>query len=289
MSSIGSVRWALKKASRSAVTHGSDFVRNAIPRRTADAPSVRALTYHRFGHFPRDPFCISPVEFSAQMRELSRSGRAISLSQLHAFLDGKQDVPRDAVLVTIDDGFMSLKEIALPILRRHRIPAVAFVSAGLIGSRGDHGPSAPADDYLDWRDLELLNAHGVSIQSHGWSHHSLGYLGHDEMCAELSQSKKLIEDRLDTAVTAFAYPFGTRADFNPAVAAEVAAAGYRFAFTSQHGPIQRGDDSRMLTRIKVESGDSLATFGSLVHGGMDAWRWIDRGLWRLQASRRGQL
>jgi hypothetical protein len=58
----------------------------------------------------------------------------------------------------------------------------------------------------------------------------------------------------------------------------VAASGYQLAFTSQHGPIRRGDDAIVLNRVKVESGDTLSMLASLMHGGLDAWRWIDHSL-----------
>ncbi len=102
---------------------------------------------------------------------------------------------------------------------------------------------------------------------------------------ELARSKALLEERLGIHITAFAYPFGTRADYNREIADLARSCGYSCAFTSQHGAIRRGDDAFVLNRVKVESGEPLATYAALVHGGLDAWRWIDRGFWRMQASR----
>jgi peptidoglycan/xylan/chitin deacetylase (PgdA/CDA1 family) len=284
---IGAFRWLLKKASRSVVANGSHFINTAVTRRD-DRQVVRALTYHRFGESYRDPFCISQAAFRAQMRQLARSGLVISLCQLQSFLAGQGHLPSNAVLVTVDDGFKSLHSIALPVLREYRIPAVAFVSAGLIASnQAGRIRSSDPEEYLEWDELAELHDAGVAIQSHGWSHRSLGYLKRDELMNELTLSKARLERRLAASVTAFAYPFGTRADYNGKVAAAAADAGYQVAFTSQHGGIQPGDDPFTLSRIKVESGETMKTFTSLVHGGLDAWRWVDRGLWRVQASRRG--
>ena len=289
MTSVGTFRWLLKKAGRAAVARGSFAVREVFLRRPEDgATRVRALTYHRFGDAERDPFCVSTQQFRDHMRHLARAGSAISLKQLEAFLAGTQVLPQDAVLVTVDDGFQSLKEIALPILRELEIPAVAFVSAGLVGLlQEDPGLHAPPENYLNWKDLEILSTHNVSIQSHGWSHRSLGFLSSEEVVEELWRSKEVLERRLGTSVTAFGYPFGTIADFSSSIAAQARKVGYRLAFTSQHGAIVREDEPLMLPRVKVEGGESLATFNSLLHGGLDAWRWVDRNLWRLQASRRG--
>jgi peptidoglycan/xylan/chitin deacetylase (PgdA/CDA1 family) len=220
------------------------------------------------------------------MRYIARAGLAISLAQMETYLTKGGNVPHDAVLVTVDDGFRSLRTHALPILAEYAIPAVAFVSAGLTATkRGDAATNTAPEDYLDWDDLAALVAAGISVQSHGWSHRSLGRLTRDEVQEDLSRSKDVLQSRLGTHVTAFAYPFGTRADFSSEIAVAVSVAGYRLAFTSQHGSIRPGDPPFTLARTKVESGENLSTFASVVHGGLDAWRWVDRGLWYLQSSR----
>lgn len=43
-------------------------------------------------------------------------------------------MPDRAALVTFDDGDRSIYDVALPLLRRWEVPAVAFVVAGLVGS-----------------------------------------------------------------------------------------------------------------------------------------------------------
>jgi peptidoglycan/xylan/chitin deacetylase (PgdA/CDA1 family) len=284
---MSTLRWVMKKASRSALAHGTNVLRSAFSRtREKQPPVVRALTYHRFGRTPRDPFCLEPQAFAKQMAYLSGAGLAISLAQLQAFLEGQACLPQDAVLVTIDDGFRSVRTQALSILQEHRVPAVAFVSAGLLCKTADEA-GAP-EDYLTWDDLSLLSESGLSIQSHGCMHLSLGRLPLHEVRSEVTDSRDMLERRLGHRVTAFAYPFGTRADYNETVASRVRDAGYRMAFTAQHGAIRPGDAPHVLSRIKVESGETFATFVSLVHGGLDAWRWIDQSLWRLQASRQAE-
>jgi peptidoglycan/xylan/chitin deacetylase (PgdA/CDA1 family) len=285
--SVSTVRWLLKKASRSVVAKGSRFIKETFPiEHGARTIKVRALTYHRFGDIAQDPFCVSAKEFAVQMQIIARAGLAISLTQLQSFLEGRIQLPRDAVLVTVDDGYRSLRTVALPILQQFAIPAVAFVSPGMIG-RTRHQAPTEVEDYLTWKDVTFLAQHGLNVQSHGWSHRSLPWLDPTEARNELIFSKDVLDRRIG-AVTAFAYPFGTRADFNPDVATMVEQAGYQMGFTSQHGPICPGDDCLTLNRTKVERGETEATFSSLVHGGLDAWRWVDRALWRIQASRRGQ-
>ena len=129
-----SARWFVKKAARRSVALGS-FVTGTVGARTlaASGPRARVLTYHRIGHEPREPFCVSPDAFEAQMRFLSERRLAVNLDQLLAFVAGREALPDGACLVTIDDGCVSTLTEALPILRRWGVPAIAFVTSSLAG------------------------------------------------------------------------------------------------------------------------------------------------------------
>ena len=78
-----------------------------------------------------------------------------------------------------------------------------------------------------------------------------------------------------------------RADFSETTADILKRSGYRCAFTSQHGPVRSGMEPFSLPRVKVEGGEGLWLFRLLVHGGLDGWRWVDKILWRIQASGHG--
>jgi len=272
-------RWWAKKAARRALLELS-ALRAALPAGRGVQARIRVLTYHRFGPSPRDPFSVSEAAFAAQMAWLADAGRAISLATLADFVAGRGSVPRDAVLVTIDDGSASLLERAVPILARHGIPAVAFVCPGLVG-RGacEFGASERS---LGWDELAKVAEAGVVLGSHAMTHRSLAALDEVEVREELSRSREWIEARVGRRVEAFAYPFGTWADFDATTTRLLRECGYAIAFTSQHGAIRAGQDPLVLPRIKVEGGEGRRAFRLLCAGGMDAWRVVDRTLWRLQ-------
>jgi peptidoglycan/xylan/chitin deacetylase (PgdA/CDA1 family) len=285
---ISAFRWRLKKAARMGMALGSWVSGQAPSSATAlDEPQVRVLTYHRFGDATRDPFCIATSDFDLQMRYLAEQGNAVSLADLQRFIDCEVMLPPSAVVVTIDDGFRSLYSKALPILQHYGVPAVAFITPGLMSSEGAIFPAkqfAP-EEYLTWNELTALANAGVTIGSHAWSHQSLGRMTSTEAADEAIRSREALEGRLGIAVDAFAYPFGTLADFNAMTMRVLEESGYRYAFTSQHGAVRSGADAFALPRVKVESGEKLWMFRLLVRGGLDNWRHIDRTLWRLQMSR----
>lgn len=282
-------RWIAKKLSRLAVTGtcaATGIVRRMEQR--APGPRVRVLTYHRFGESGRDPFCVDLERFDAQMRWLSERELAVSIEDVRDFALGQKELPDGACLVSMDDGVRSMLTGALPILQKHRVPAVAFITASLIDTPPFDGLPEP---FMTTAELRALADGGLAIGSHAFSHRSLGKLSLDEAKHEAKESKALLESMLGRPVWSFAYPFGTHGDFDAHTDLALAEAGYSLAFNSQHGPIQRGELSsaprfRSLSRAKVEGGEPLWMFAAICQGAMDPWRVVDANLFALQRVRR---
>jgi peptidoglycan/xylan/chitin deacetylase (PgdA/CDA1 family) len=277
--SLAARRWYAKKLARGALA----AVSSLVPRRPAAV--VRVLTYHRFGHRARDPFCVTPEDFEAQVAVLAREGRAVSLEDVTAFARGRRDLPDDACLVTMDDGYASMLDVALPILARHRVPAVAFVTASFVGAPHVHELPEP---FLSAEGVRALHAAGVVIGSHALTHRSLGRLAPDACRDEARRSRARLEEIVGVPVTSFAYPFGTHGDFHEGTDRALVEAGYEIGFHSQHGPVRPGDLTdgwHSLPRIKIESSKPLWQFERMTRGAMDGWAMVDRNLWRLQRVR----
>ena len=97
---------------------------------------LRVLAYHRVREpdpgFAFDPALVSatPDGFRMQMRHLRDRFHPVSCREVVAALDGGPALPRDAVLVTFDDGYDDNHAIAFPILRELGVPATFFVATG---------------------------------------------------------------------------------------------------------------------------------------------------------------
>jgi peptidoglycan/xylan/chitin deacetylase (PgdA/CDA1 family) len=268
MPSIALHRWVAKKMARRCAAALGPVGRD----QAAGRDTVRVLTYHDFGFERRDPFCLDPASFEGQIRWLAEQGRSISLPVLRGFLAGRGQLPQGAVLVTIDDGDAGVARHAWPVLERYRVPAVAFIIAGQLGWPG----RLTADEVRD------LAGRGLEIGSHSMTHPSMARIPPAQARQEALDSKRQLEALIGRPVTAFAYPYGTLADFDPEVADILAACGYECAFTSQHGAATPRLPMMSLPRVKVEAGDPPWIFPRLCDGALDCWELVDRALWRLQ-------
>lgn len=265
--SIGAKRWMAKKGARLAVASAS-LPLTLLP---AHANRLRVLTYHRFADEARSPFSVSPAVLDRQMAYVARKRLAVGTDAALAVVEGRA-ANRRAVLVTMDDGDPTVIRDAAPVFERHRIPYAVYVVPGRIG-RPEH---------MSVAELRTLADLGVEIGSHTMTHRSVTSLSPRALAQELVESKKAIEDITGRAVTSFAYPFGTLRDFDRRAADALREAGYRLAFTSQHGALAAGQDAMMLPRVKIEGGDADWMFRAACSGALDQWRLIDAGLSGLQ-------
>lgn len=276
MTSIPRSRWLLKKSSRALVAMGGSAL-SAFSRK-----HCLVLTYHRIQKSIRDPFAVSPSDFERHMSRLRMENRVADHAQLLGYARGAAEREDNACLITIDDGMASTYFEALPILLEYRIPAVIYVSSALIGR---DVPGLP-ERYMNWNELRQIADTGlITIGSHAHTHRSLGSMSPMEAKDEIVRSRAVLEDGLGISVQTFAYPFGTRGDFNSQTRSALDGAGFESGFISMHGYVAPGSDPLALPRIKVEGGESDLLFSLISRGATVPWRLIDESLWRLQRNR----
>jgi peptidoglycan/xylan/chitin deacetylase (PgdA/CDA1 family) len=98
-------------------------------------PGVIVLMYHRILGADRALVGLPVEEFAAQMAWLRDNCDPIHPDELRARATrGRR--PRPAVLVTFDDGYRDYHDLAYPILRKQRIPAVVFLATSFMDEGG---------------------------------------------------------------------------------------------------------------------------------------------------------
>jgi peptidoglycan/xylan/chitin deacetylase (PgdA/CDA1 family) len=109
-------------------------------RATVRTPLLTVLTYHHVADprpgYPFDPDVAdaTPEQFRRQLETIARHFTVIGVDELIAALDGAP-LPRNAAMITFDDGYRSCRETALPILREVGLRAVFFVATTYVADR----------------------------------------------------------------------------------------------------------------------------------------------------------
>ena len=232
---------------------------------------LRILMYHRVSPRRVDGYTTSPERLRRHLRLVAGSYRPVSPATVLQAIEQRLPLPDRAVLLTFDDGYLEHYEHAYPLLRSEDLEALLFVPTDHIRDRG--GDTAPVPDAtLDWTHLaEMRDV--FTIGSHGMSHQKLTELPRATAELEITRSKRIIEDRLGTAVSFFCYPYGTPSAFDPGLEATVRAAGYRASFVTIPGPNpdQHVWAGGALHRHGVEPLSSFA-LARVLDGSTDWWR-----------------
>jgi peptidoglycan/xylan/chitin deacetylase (PgdA/CDA1 family) len=129
----------------------------------------------------------------------------------------------------------------------------------LIRAAGVRRPLVPERRFfLEWDHVREMAANGIEIGSHGCSHRIMTRLSFAEARRELVQSKADIESRIGRDVAHFAFP---NEDTTETLVGLAARAGYRTACVGAAGEHAGGPKLRVLRRVGIHEGASLAGAG----------------------------
>lgn len=107
---------------------------DTLARRAWSGGRVCIVNYHRI-LAEHDPLLASEPDvptFRWQMELLARCFNVMPLHEALAAL-AAGTVPPRAVCITFDDGYRSVHDLALPVLREFGLPATVFVTSGYVG------------------------------------------------------------------------------------------------------------------------------------------------------------
>jgi len=279
---ISPARYRIKKIARRAAVAMGGLLRAVDP---GDVQCIRVLTYHRFEGSPLDPCSVDANVFSEQLRWLNEHCEVSTPTAFqHLMLHGPSpSAPH--VLITIDDGHISVARHAVSALSEHGVKAVIFVCPGLVEDEERQAGSRPRE-FMSWDELAALHEAGHEIAPHGYTHRSLGRMPIQDALEEVDRSTSLLEARLGIKSRFFCLPFGTRADCSAPLLARLRQSGYRFCFSSMHGVCKPGVDSLTYPRLKIEGGPESDLFPAIVRGCLDHWKWVDTYLYAAQSRNR---
>jgi peptidoglycan/xylan/chitin deacetylase (PgdA/CDA1 family) len=222
-------------------------------------PTAKVLCYHIVESPTDDRMQVTRETFRQHLRYIQMTGyNVIPLRHLYEYVAGKRaSIPKNSVVITIDDGWRSAYTEAWPELKQYGFPFTLFVYPNIIGK---------TTIALSWEQIKEMSDAGVDIQSHTFSHpmltrkrhRSMDEAGYDKwLRRELYDSRKAIAKHTGREVKYLAYPYG---DFDNRVVDAARAAGYDAALTCEFGPVRRGSDPLRMKRFVIDKRMDFADF-----------------------------
>ncbi len=215
------------------------------------------LMYHHICPFDASQpkrWQLAPEDFESQLRYLSDHGfHSVALADWQQAVVTQMPLPGNAVLLTFDDGYLDFFTYAWPLLQKYGFSASVFIITDQAGVQFEGQP------LMDWHQIKQLKKAGIEFGSHSAQHLSIPSLGYADMVREGWRSRITLEEKLETPVRAFCYPFG---DSDPIVRHLIGACGYEMGLSLGARRSSFSDDLLNLSRIEVEGTDSIKDFAS---------------------------
>jgi len=205
-------------------------------------------------------YAVSAAQFERQLDAIRRAGfETISLGWLFDGLDGKAPLPRKPIVLTFDDAYRNIYEVAWPLMRERAMTGTLFVVADHVGGSNewDQAKGMPRLELLDVAELKSLADAGWEIGSHGCRHLELAKADENQQREEIFRSKSQLKSLLGIAPDFYTYPYGSH---TTSVKEMLREAGYRGACSMFSWAASVTADRFCLRRIMPHRGDSALSF-----------------------------
>lgn len=215
------------------------------------AVPVPILMYHDFvsDDTPCGEYAVNEAELRSHLDALTESGyESVTFAELIGYADGKNDLPESPVLITADDGYTGVVDIAVPLLGEYGMKLSCAVIGGMAGDGVHFSLEEDTPDCLE------LVSHTYGL--HRLVGNACGVLAadEDELRRDISLMRGLSEV-YPMIGEVFVYPYGAYSAESEAFFADC---GYRVTVTCDRGcaEVVRGGELYALPRIGVWHGMS---------------------------------
>lgn len=216
-------------------------------RKPIMASKLPILTFHDIAE-RRSKISLSPRIFKRGLKRLHESGFCtLSLPEIVHHLSCGEPFPDHSLAITFDDGYQSVFSDAFPVLQQYGMSATVFLTTGNKELKRSDArlPSFNTHTMLNWQEIREMQLGGIEFGAHTLTHPNLTHLSIDQVKTEIYGSKAIIEEKLGTVVTCFAYPFG-RADYQ---SREIVKNRFDCACTDKLSLVTLGSDPYALARV----------------------------------------
>ena len=241
---------------------------------------IPVLMYHHFDDVSEFGAVVLKDEFIKQIDYIIKKGyNTITVKDLYEISIGEKLLPKNSIVITSDDGYLSNYEFMYPELKKRNMEATIFVIGDEIYNADYNIQNNIGVPKFNWSHAkEMVDSGLIDIQSHSHnSHHKVsidnsnyqkGAFSTPARGESLEDYKKRIDNDIKLGIKgikenlgytpiAFACPFGEFSNISEKVIKEN---GIKMSFTIKDGFLDIKNNPYLIDRITVSGKDSFEDF-----------------------------
>lgn len=237
---------------------------NTYEEKTNEVP---VLMYHFFSNNYEEAKAASIIHldidtFENQLKYLKENNYYNpTMKELERFIDGEITLPKKSVILTIDDGALSVYVLAFPLLEKYDVNAVCYIITGQIQEKSDY-----TSWFMDKEQInEMSNSKNIVMNSHTHNMHGVSEdktenridkVSTEFGVDDINKSSEVLKNR-----ESFCYPFGI---YNDNAKEILQKSGYTLAFRMNGGKVTEKLDKLELPRTAIFYHTTQNQFVSIV-------------------------
>ena len=199
---------------------------------------IAILMYHDFAaENDENPFIVSADNFDEQLSALEKAGyKAVFFSEIIDFVENGGELPQKCVVITSDDGYRNVIDIALPICINYEMKLSCAIIGGKVDMETHFYPDSSLNGILE-------------ITSHSYMLHDSD-CENEEMLIDIDEMNKRYAEDFPMVSRVFTYPHGRSFDGEEEL---LRSKGFSVTVTTEIGVahIVRGDSESLLNLPRI--------------------------------------
>lgn len=165
---------------------------------------LRVLMYHKVADVP-DFLTVTPAQFEKHLSIIKSKYTPVRLSEVIEHIQSKKTLPKNAVLISFDDGYEDNFTKAYPLLKKHNIPFCIFLVSSFVGQNSIH--DGKSQQFLTSEQLSEMKTL-AEYACHSVNHQNINDLTESEWTGEIGKCYEDLKASGLNIQPAWAYTYG---------------------------------------------------------------------------------
>ncbi|MCF8363556.1 MAG: polysaccharide deacetylase family protein [Prolixibacteraceae bacterium] len=161
--------------------------------------NIPCFTYHRFADDRYPSTNITLPEFENHLKYLKQNNfNVVTLGEAVSIVKEEKQVDHKTVVLSVDDGYKTFYENAMPLLRKYGFTATLFINTNMVGNK----------DFMTWDEIREVENEGIEIGNHSHEHAYFVEQDIKEFEDDLKLSQRIFKEELGHVPGLYSYPYG---------------------------------------------------------------------------------